>query len=115
MPIYEYECAGCKSRFERMQRLSDPAVEVCVTCGGAVRKIISAPGIMFKGSGWYITDYARKSPDAKPNAAGDAQPKPATADATPSSSAPTATPPPAAKPAATEKVAAKQTTPASRG
>jgi putative FmdB family regulatory protein len=61
VPIYEYECNACKGRVEVMQRLSDAALSVCSTCGGALHKLISPSGLMFKGAGWYITDYARKS------------------------------------------------------
>ena len=60
MPLYEYECARC-GRFERIQKFSDPPLLACPTCGGEVRKLLSAPAIQFKGTGWYITDYARKS------------------------------------------------------
>lgn len=61
MPLYEYECESCAHRFERIQKFSDPLVAICPTCGGPVRKLLSSPAIQFKGSGWYITDYARKS------------------------------------------------------
>jgi len=61
MPLYEYECEACAHRFERIQKFSDPPVDTCPTCGkGPVRKLLSSPAIQFKGSGWYITDYARK-------------------------------------------------------
>jgi putative FmdB family regulatory protein len=61
MPLYEYECESCEKRFERIQKFSDPLVETCPTCGGKVRKLMSSPAIQFKGTGWYITDYAKKS------------------------------------------------------
>jgi putative FmdB family regulatory protein len=62
MPLYEYECESCGSRFERIRKFSDPPVDTCIKCGkGPVRKLISSPAIQFKGSGWYITDYAKKS------------------------------------------------------
>ena len=62
MPLYEYRCEACGSTFEKIQRFSDPPLEVCEKCGkGPVRKLISSPAIQFKGSGWYITDYAKKS------------------------------------------------------
>jgi putative FmdB family regulatory protein len=62
MPLYEYECDVCGKRFERIQKFSDPLVEVCPNCGkGPVRKLLSSPAIQFKGSGWYVTDYAKKS------------------------------------------------------
>lgn len=60
MPLYEYQCEACAHRFERIQKFSDPPVETCPTCGGKVRKLLSSPAIQFKGSGWYVTDYARK-------------------------------------------------------
>lgn len=59
MPIYEYECSACKHRFERSQRFSDPPVTECPACGGAVRRVLFPAGIVFKGSGWYITDSRR--------------------------------------------------------
>ena len=61
MPLYEYECNECQNRFERIQKFSDPPVESCPTCGGKVRKLISSSAIQFKGTGWYVTDYAQKS------------------------------------------------------
>jgi putative FmdB family regulatory protein len=66
MPLYEYECDACGHRFEKIQKFSDAPVEQCPVCEGAVRKLLSSPAIQFKGSGWYITDYARKE---KPPAA----------------------------------------------
>jgi len=67
MPLYEYECESCGTRFEKIQKFSDPPIDVCPTCGkGPVKKLPSSPAIQFKGSGWYITDYAKKSTtDAK--------------------------------------------------
>jgi putative FmdB family regulatory protein len=61
MPLYEYECQADGSRFEVIQKFSDPPVEACPNCGGPVRRLISSAAIQFKGSGWYITDYAKKS------------------------------------------------------
>jgi putative FmdB family regulatory protein len=60
MPLYEYECEACAQRFERIQKFSDPPVDTCPSCGAPVRKLLSSPAIQFKGSGWYITDYAKK-------------------------------------------------------
>jgi putative FmdB family regulatory protein len=62
MPLYEYECKKCGHRFERIQRFSDPMVKKCPECGGKVEQMISAPAVQFKGTGWYVTDYAKKSP-----------------------------------------------------
>lgn len=62
MPLYEYECeAENGRRFEIIQKFADEPLTVCPTCGGPVRRLISSPAIQFKGSGWYITDYAKKS------------------------------------------------------
>lgn len=58
MPIYEYECGSCQARFELMQRFSDKPVKHCTKCGGPVHKVLSAPALVFKGTGWYVTDYA---------------------------------------------------------
>lgn len=60
MPIYEYECLNHKHRFEVIQKFDDPPVTHCTTCGEPVQKLPSSPAIQFKGTGWYITDYARK-------------------------------------------------------
>lgn len=59
MPLYEYQCEACDHRFEVIQKFSDSPIETCQRCGGAVRKLLSSPAIQFKGTGWYITDYAR--------------------------------------------------------
>ncbi len=62
MPLYEYECESCSKRFEVLQKLSDPDVAACTACGkGPVHRQLSSPAIQFKGSGWYVTDYAKKS------------------------------------------------------
>lgn len=60
MPLYEYQCESCGHRFEVIQKFSDAPIEVCPKCGAKVHKLISSPAIQFKGSGWYITDYAKK-------------------------------------------------------
>jgi putative FmdB family regulatory protein len=59
MPLYEYECEANKHRFEVIQKFSDPPIDICPTCGSKVEKLPSSPAIQFKGSGFYITDYAR--------------------------------------------------------
>jgi putative FmdB family regulatory protein len=59
MPLYEYQCDACEHRFEVIQKYSDAPITICPVCGGAVTKLFSSPAIQFKGSGWYITDYAR--------------------------------------------------------
>jgi len=59
MPLYEYKCKSCGDVFEVMQKFSDEPLTLHEVCGGAVERLISPPAFQFKGSGWYITDYAR--------------------------------------------------------
>jgi putative FmdB family regulatory protein len=61
MPIYEYVCTNCGAETEVIQRFSDPPLETCTSCAGALRKKISPSAFHLKGTGWYVTDYARKS------------------------------------------------------
>ena len=66
MPIYEYRCDSCKTVVEKLQKFSDPPLTTCSACGGPLEKLISPPGLHFKGTGWYVTDYAKgggKSPN----------------------------------------------------
>lgn len=60
MPLYEYQCVQCSEQIEILQRISDPPYTHCPKCGGEMKKLLSAPAIQFKGSGWYKTDYAAK-------------------------------------------------------
>ena len=60
MPLYEYQCKKCKHRFEKILKFSDKHVSKCPECGGPVEQLLSAPAVQFKGSGWYVTDYAKK-------------------------------------------------------
>lgn len=77
MPLYEYECDACRRRFEVIQKFSDELRTTCEECGGHLRKLVSSPAIQFKGSGWYITDYARAGKsDSK---SGESKPAPAAA------------------------------------
>ena len=61
MPLYEYQCLNCRALTEKIQKFSDPPLTTCEKCGGELERLLSAPAIQFKGSGWYVTDYARKS------------------------------------------------------
>ena len=63
MPLYEYECDANGHRFEIIQKFSDPPVDKCPMCGSPVHKLQSAPAFQFKGTGWYVTDYAKKDKD----------------------------------------------------
>ena len=111
MPLYEYACDVCGHRFEVIQKFSDAPLDVCPKCGGAVHKLQSAPAFQFKGSGWYITDYARKDQSGAPKdtakePAGESKGKKEGGEksgtsekspsaGSPSASTPTASPPPA--------------------
>ncbi len=59
MPLYEYQCQSCSDLSEVIQRMSDPPLETCESCGGELKKLLSAPAFQFKGSGWYVTDYGK--------------------------------------------------------
>lgn len=61
MPLYEYKCKKCGHQFEKIQKYSDRMVKKCPDCGGRVEQTITAPAVQFKGTGWYVTDYAKKS------------------------------------------------------
>ena len=65
MPLYEYRCKQCDQVFEKIQKFSDEPLSAHEGCGGAVERLISAPGLHFKGSGFYITDYARAGTNGK--------------------------------------------------
>ena len=115
MPIYEYQCDGCSYRFEVKQSIKDDPLTTCERCGQSLRRLISSPGIMFKGSGWYVTDYSDKLKPSEgekaPAAAGDKKEasettsstttaSPASPSAAPSSGT-TSSAPPAAGPSPT--------------
>lgn len=72
MPLYEYECKKCHHRFERIVKFSDKPMKKCPDCGGPVEQMISAPAVQFKGSGWYVTDYAKKGSTA-PSSSSDGE------------------------------------------
>ena len=71
MPLYEYQCAKCGKRTEKIESVSGPHLKKCPLCGGRVERMVTAPAIQFKGSGWYVTDYAGKS-SAKEGTAAEA-------------------------------------------
>ncbi len=75
MPLYEYECESCGVRFERRQHMEDEPVEVCPECGGHVHRLIQPVGIIFKGSGFYVTDNRAKSSTATPGSVKDSTDK----------------------------------------
>jgi putative FmdB family regulatory protein len=90
MPIYEYECEKCGHRFEKIQKFSDAPLEVCEKCGGPVHKMQSAPAFQFKGTGWYVTDYAKSGKTGTE----DKKTEPAKTDSSSSASSTAGTPAP---------------------
>ena len=80
MPLYEYQCDECEHRFEVIQKFSDALASSCPKCGGAVTKLMSSPAIQFKGTGWYITDYARKPSGGEPSSSDTAREKDASGE-----------------------------------
>lgn len=89
MPLYEYRCKTCGHQFEKIQSFSAPDEKECPACKGELERLISAPAIQFKGSGWYVNDYAGKKTAAKTgDTAGEGKPtagesKPAAAEVSP--------------------------------
>ena len=74
MPLYEYQCQKCKHKFEKIQKFSDRPIKKCPECGGPVEKVMHAPAVQFKGTGWYVTDYGGKgdkSEKPKPDTSSD--------------------------------------------
>jgi len=91
VPLYEYECKKCRRRSERIEKVAGPHLRKCPHCGGPVERLLAAPAVQFKGSGWYATDYAGKGASAAaegPGKAGSETP-PASADSKPADSATT--------------------------
>ena len=74
MPLYEYECKKCGRRVEKIVKFSDPPLKTCESCGGKVKRLISSPAFRFKGSGWYVNDYAKKSSATSGDSSADSSP-----------------------------------------
>jgi putative FmdB family regulatory protein len=92
MPLYEYQCGACGHRFEIIQKFSDPPLETCPRCSGPVQKLQSAPAFHLKGTGWYVTDYAKKEAPADTKSDGGAKGTPSTEPAAKAEAAPKAEP-----------------------
>lgn len=71
MPLYEYQCKKCGRVVEKIQKFSDPPLTKCEQCGGKLERLLSPPAIQFKGAGWYVTDYAKKSSAPSEKASSD--------------------------------------------
>jgi putative FmdB family regulatory protein len=93
MPLYEYKCEACENRFEKIVKFSDPPIETCPECGGKVVKLLSSPAFQFKGSGWYITDYAKKKPSSDASSGGTTDKGSATSSETTKSESKSDSPP----------------------
>ena len=120
MPIYEYQCEDCTDRFEVKQSMKDDPLTTCPRCGKRVQRLISSPAIMFKGSGWYVTDYSdkmkpssgseepvAKTEEKKETAPGTSDQTTSTAPSTPASSPASA---PASTPSSTTSSTSSTTT-----
>ena len=73
MPLYPYHCTQCGHRFEKIQHFSDEPETVCPECGGKLERTLTAPGLQFKGAGWYVNDYAPKSSTSSADGAGSGE------------------------------------------
>ncbi len=103
MPLYPYRCTQCGHRFEKIQSFSAEPETKCPKCGGVLERLLTAPGLQFKGAGWYVNDYAAKSssaPDTSNSSEKKSESKPASTE-TPASSSP-APSAPASPPAASK-------------
>lgn len=74
MPLYEYKCKKCGRKVEKIRKFSDPPLTTCESCGGKLEELLSSPAIRFKGSGFYVNDYARKSSDPSSTSSADSAP-----------------------------------------
>lgn len=89
MPLYEYQCRKCGVTIEKLQKFSDSPLTRCEKCGGALERLVSSSSIKFKGSGWYITDYAKKSSPPAGNNSSGSKSESKTESAKPATPAPT--------------------------
>jgi putative FmdB family regulatory protein len=102
MPLYEYECAACHKRTEKIQKFSDPEMTECPHCGGKLERVLSAPAVSFKGGGWYADLYSSSKKPAAGSGGGDGGSKPAESSPAASSGGESkAAPAPAAAPSST--------------
>jgi putative FmdB family regulatory protein len=117
VPIYEYQCESCPGKFEVKQSMKDNPLTACPQCGKSVQRLISSPAIMFKGSGWYVTDYSDKmkpsaGSEAPATATGEKKEKASTSSDQPTPAAPAT---PASTPSSAPTSAPSSTTPSSSG
>jgi putative FmdB family regulatory protein len=102
MPLYEYECGKCGKRFEVIEKFSDEPLTTHQGCGGEVHRLISTSALQFKGSGWYINDYAKGNANAPDNGAAKKTDSPAASTSDASDSGTTSTPKPSSSSTSTE-------------
>ena len=104
MPIYEYKCHQCGEKFEVRQRISEEPLKTHENCGGEVERLISAPALHFKGSGWYVTDYAKNGKSPSSSSSGQSDSKTETkSESTPAAKTETKSETKSSDPAATTK------------
>jgi putative FmdB family regulatory protein len=108
LPLYEYQCLKCRRRTEKIENVSGPHLKKCPHCGGKVEALLSAPAIQFKGSGWYVTDYAGKKASSDSGAGKDEKPTTDTKDAATKDSAKESSTKDSSKDKKTEKPAKKK-------
>lgn len=115
MPLYEYECATCHKRTEKIQKFSDPEITICPHCGGPLERTITAPAFQFAGGGWYKDGYgnAKPAPASGEGSASDSKPAtPAAASGESSAASSPSAPPTASAPAASTPAPAAPSAPA---
>ena len=112
MPLYEYECATCRKRTEKIQKFSDPEITICPHCGGPVERTITAPAFQFVGGGWYKDGYGNAKPPAAAGEASASDSKPAPPAAASGDSSAPAAPSAPSTPAASTPAPAAPSTPA---
>ena len=95
LPLYEYQCSTCGDKFEVIQKFSDDPLKNCRKCDGQVERLISSPAIQFKGTGWYVTDYAKKGSSAEKTESDTPEPSSKKPDKKPTDSKKPADKPPA--------------------
>jgi putative FmdB family regulatory protein len=98
MPLYEYECASCHRRTEKIQKFSDPEITECPHCKGLLERVLSAPAVSFKGGGWYADGYGNAKPKSADSSSDSKSSVPSSTTASDSTSS-SSTPAPAAAPA----------------
>lgn len=102
MPVYEYKCEKCGKHFDVLQKFSDEALTTHEDCGGALEKLVSPPAFHFKGTGWYVTDYAKTNGNSSPDKHSGSESKESKAETKSETKTETKSPAPASSPSSSE-------------